>query len=141
MKNLNLDIISIKRVVFSKKIKFVVLPGELGDLGILPGHIPLISNIRPGIIKIIHINDNEENIFIMGGILEIKQTNVTVLSDTTIHERDLDESEIIIAHKKMKYALNNTQSKSDIAIIEAELAILTAQINAARKFVRKNISY
>ncbi|HRK86027.1 MAG TPA: F0F1 ATP synthase subunit epsilon, partial [Alcaligenes faecalis] len=120
--------------------KFVALPGEAGELGILPGHTPLISRIRPGTLKIVMDDGREEHIFVAGGILEVQPGKVTVLSDTAIRANDLDEAKALEARKRAEEALRNTKDKADIAVVEAELAMLAAQAAAARRLrdVRKH---
>ncbi len=133
MAHLNVDVVSAEESIFSGEAKFVTLPGESGELGILPGHTPLISRIRPGTVKVVLVDGSEVNIFVAGGILEIQPGMVTVLSDTAIRAEDLDEAKAIEARKRAEEALRNTKDKADIAVVEAELAMLAAQAAAARK--------
>lgn len=133
MAYLNVDVVSAEESIFSGEAKFVTLPGESGELGILPGHTPLISRIRPGTVKIVQADGHEVNIFVAGGILEIQPGTVTVLSDTAIRAEDLDEAKAIEARKHAEEALRNTKDKADIAVVEAELAMLAAQAAAARR--------
>ena len=92
MATLHVDVVSAEEAIFSGEAKFVVLPGEAGELGILPGHTPLISRIRPGTVKIVRADQGEENIFVAGGIPEVQPGSVTVLADTAIRAADLDEA-------------------------------------------------
>ncbi len=131
---LQVDVVSAEKSMFSGEAKFVVLPGESGELGILPGHTPLISRIRPGTMKIELADGTEEHIFVAGGILEVQPGKVVVLSDTAIRAEDLDEQKALEARKQAEEALRNTKDKVDIAVMEAELAMLAAQAQAARKF-------
>ncbi|SHH49806.1 F0F1 ATP synthase subunit epsilon [Pollutimonas bauzanensis] len=133
MAYLNVDVVSAEESIFSGEAKFVTLPGESGELGILPGHTPLISRIRPGTVKVVQPDGSEVNIFVAGGILEIQPGAVTVLSDTAIRAEDLDEAKAIEARKHAEEALRNTKDKADIAVVEAELAMLAAQAAAARR--------
>lgn len=134
MAMLQVDVVSAEKSMFSGEAKFVVLPGESGELGILPGHTPLISRIRPGTMKIELADGSEEVIFVAGGILEVQPGKVTVLSDTAIRAADLDEKMALEARKRAEDALRNTKEKSDIAAVEAELVMLAAQAEAARRF-------
>lgn len=134
MASIHVDVVSAEESVFSGEATFVALPGESGDLGILPGHTPLISRIRPGTVKIKLADGGEENIFVAGGILEVQPGIVTVLSDTAIRAADLDEAKAVAARQAAEEALRNTHDKADIAVVEAELAMLAAQAAAARKF-------
>ncbi|ASR90941.1 MULTISPECIES: F0F1 ATP synthase subunit epsilon [Alcaligenes] len=140
MAKLHVDVVSAEESIFSGEAKFVALPGEAGELGILPGHTPLISRIRPGTLKIVMDDGSEEHIFVAGGILEVQPGKVTVLSDTAIRAHDLDEAKALEARKHAEEALRNTKDKADIAVVEAELAMLAAQAAAARRLrdVRKH---
>ncbi len=133
MAYLNVDVVSAEESIFSGEAKFVALPGESGELGILPGHTPLISRIRPGTVKVVLADGSEVNIFVAGGILEVQPGTVTVLTDTAIRAEDLDEAKAIEARKRAEEALRNTKDKTDIAVVEAELAMLAAQAAAARR--------
>ncbi|VDL01875.1 ATP synthase subunit epsilon [Bordetella pertussis] len=133
MATLHVDVVSAEEAIFTGEAKFVVLPGEAGELGILPGHTPLISRIRPGTVKIVRADEGEENIFVAGGILEVQPGSVTVLADTAIRAADLDEARAVAAREKAEEALRNAKDKADIAVVEAELAMLAAQAVAARK--------
>lgn len=130
---LHVDVVSAEESIFAGEAKFVALPGESGELGILPGHTPLISRIRPGTVKVVLTDDTEVNIFVAGGILEIQPGMVTVLSDTAIRAEDLDEAKALEARERAEEALRNASDKADIAVVEAELAMLAAQAAAARK--------
>ncbi|MBC2770074.1 MULTISPECIES: F0F1 ATP synthase subunit epsilon [Pusillimonas] len=134
MATLHVDVVSAEESIFSGEAKFVVLPGESGELGIMPGHTPLISRIRPGTVKIVLADGSgETNVFVAGGILEVQPGGVTVLSDTAIRAEDLDEAKALEARKRAEEALRNAKDKADIAVVEAELAMLAAQAAAAQK--------
>lgn len=133
MASLHVDVVSAEESLFTGEAKFVALPGEAGELGILPGHTPLISRIRPGTVKIVSPDGEESNIFVAGGILEVQPGTVTVLSDTAIRAEDLDEAKALEARQKAEAALQNATSKDDIAVVEAELEMLAAQAAAARR--------
>lgn len=133
MATLHVDVVSAEAAIFTGEAKFVVLPGEAGELGILPGHTPLISRIRPGTLKIVREDNSEENVFVAGGILEVQPGSVTVLADTAIRASDLDEAKAEAARQKAEEALRNAKDKADIAVVEAELAMLAAQAAAARR--------
>lgn len=133
MATLHVDVVSAQESIFVGEAKFVALPGEAGELGILPGHTPLISRIRPGTVKIVRPDGAEENIFVAGGILEVQPGMVTVLADTAIRAADLDEARAVEARAKAEEALRNAKDKADIAVVEAELAMLAAQVVAVRR--------
>jgi len=141
MATLHVDVVSAEEAIFAGEAKFVTLPGEAGELGILPGHTPLISRIRPGTVKIVSPDGVEENIFVAGGILEVQPGSVTVLADTAIRAADLDEARAVEAREKAEEALRNAKDKADIAVVEAELAMLAAQAVAARKLRQTRSSH
>ncbi len=130
---LKVDVVSAEASIFSGEAKFVALPGESGELGVLPGHTPLISKVRPGTMKIVREDGAEELVFIAGGILEVQPFGVTVLSDTAIRAADLDEAKAEKARQQALEALESAKDKQDIAAVEAELAMLAAQVAAARR--------
>jgi len=133
MATIHVDVVSAEASIFAGEAKFVALPGEAGELGILPGHTPLISRIRPGTVKIVRADDTEEFVFVAGGLLEVQPGAVTVLSDTAIRSRDLDEAKAERARKQAEEALRNATDKTEVAVVEAELAMLAAQLAAIRK--------
>jgi F-type H+-transporting ATPase subunit epsilon len=111
-----------------------VVPGELGDLGIYPKHTPLITRIKAGSVRIQTTSSNEETaIFVAGGILEIQPGSVTVMADTAIRSDDLDEERALEAQKRAEELLKASDDKQEIATVEAELAMLGAQIAEIRK--------
>ena len=130
---LKVDVVSAEKSLYSGEAKFVVLPGESGELGILPGHTPLITRIRPGLVKVVHEDNSEESFFVAGGLLEVQPDHVTVLSDTAIRGEDLDEQKADEARAKAREALANAKDHADIAVVEAEIEMLVAQANAARR--------
>jgi len=135
------DVVSAEESVLTGEATFVALPGEAGELGILPGHTPLISRIRPGTVKVVRPDGSEENIFVAGGILEVQPGSITVLSDTAIRAADLDEAKAVAAREKAEETLRNTQGKAEIAAVEAELAMLAAQAAAARRLAQRRTSH
>lgn len=133
MSSIKVDVVSAEQSLFSGEAKFVSLPGESGELGVLPGHTPLITRVRPGTVKIVMTDDKEESIFVAGGLLEIQPNHVTVLSDTAIRAADLDEAKAEEARRQAEETLRNAKDKTDIASVQAELEMLAAQAFAARK--------
>ncbi len=134
MATIHVDVVSAEASIFAGEAKFVTLPAETGELGILPGHAPLIARIRPGTVKISRADNGEdEHIFVAGGLLEIQPGTVTVLADTAIRGHDLDEAKAKEAREAAEEALRNATDKAEIAVVEAELAMLAAQLAAIRK--------
>jgi F-type H+-transporting ATPase subunit epsilon len=116
----------------------VVLPGEVGELGVYPRHTPLITRLKPGTVRIRVPNQAEDElIFVAGGILEIQPSVVTVLADTAIRGRDLDEAKALEALNRAEEAKRTAQSAQEIATVESELAMVAAQLAAIRKLRQK----
>ena len=134
---IHVDVVSAEESIFSGEATFVALPGEAGELGIYPRHTPLITRIKPGSVRITKANGEEEFVFVAGGILEVQPNLVTVLSDTAIRGKDLDEAKAADARKQAEEALKNAKSELDMARATSELAILAAQIAALRKYRQK----
>lgn len=137
MSTIHVDVVSAEESIFSGEAKFVALPGEAGELGILPGHIPLITRIKPGAVRIEKADGGEEFVFVAGGILEVQPHCVTVLSDTAIRGHDLDEAKANEARKVAEEAVKNAKSDLDLAKATSELAVMAAQIAALRKYRQK----
>ena len=134
---IHVDVVSAEESIYSGNAEFVVLPGVLGELGIYPKHIPLITQIRPGQVRIKVPGEQEETIiFVQGGFLEVQPDVVTVLADTAIRAHDLDEAKAIAAKQAAEDALQNKTSKEEIARAEGELAGAMAQLAAIRKLRR-----
>ena len=132
MATIMVDVVSSEESVFSGEADFVALPGDQGELGILPGHTPLITRIRPGAVRI-QSNGKEELIFVAGGILEVQPKAVTVLADTAIRGDDLDEAKAEEARRKAEEALANRSTDINYAAAQAELSEAMAQLAALRK--------
>jgi F-type H+-transporting ATPase subunit epsilon len=135
---LQVDVVSAEEAIYSGEAKFVVLPGEAGELGIYPRHIPLITRIKPGTVRITPADGGEEQlIFVAGGVLEVQPRVVTVLADTAIRGRDLDEAKATEALQRAEESRRNAKDKAEIAVVEGELAMLAAQLAAIRKLRKR----
>ena len=134
---LHVDVVSAQESIYSGEARFIVLPGESGELGIYPRHTPLITRVKPGSVRIEKPDGQEEFVFIAGGILEVQPDRVTVLSDTAIRGKDLDEEKANQARHAAEEALRNAKSEVDLARAQSELAILAAEIAALRRYRQK----
>ena len=130
MSTIHVDVVSAEVLIFSGEAKFVALPGEAGELGILPKHTPLITRIKPGAVRIEKADGTEEFVFVAGGILEVQPNVVTVLADTAIRGKDLDEAKAEDAKKRAEEALRNKDASIDYAVAQAELVSAVAQLVA-----------
>ncbi len=132
---IHVDVVSAEENIFSGEAEFIALPGEAGELGIYPKHTPLITRIRPGAVRIkVAGQAEDEFVFVAGGILEVQPHAVTVLADTAIRGRDLDEAKASAAKKQAEEAMVNQDSKIDYAHAQAELAVAVAQLAAIARF-------
>jgi F-type H+-transporting ATPase subunit epsilon len=138
MATMRVDVVSAEALIFEGEAEYVELPGESGGLGIYPSHIPLITRIRPGEVRIKVVGkQTEELIFVAGGILEVQPNRVTVLADTAIRGEDIDEAKAEAAKKAAEEAVANAKSEIDMAKASSELAVMAAQLAALRKFRSK----
>jgi F-type H+-transporting ATPase subunit epsilon len=138
MATIHVDVVSAEASIFSGEAKFVSLPGEMGELGIYPRHTPLITRIKPGAVRIVRAdNDEEEFVFVAGGILEVQPNTVTVLADTAIRGHDLDEAKAVEARQLAEMAMKNAKTDIDFAAAQGEFATMAAQIAAIQKLRRK----
>jgi len=135
---IHVDVVSAEEEIFSGEAEFIALPGESGELGIYPRHIPLITRIRPGAVRIKRPEQAEEElVFVAGGILEVQPHSVTVLADTAIRGADLDEAKATNAKKQAEETLANRGSDIDYAAAQAELSVAMAQLAAIQRLRHK----
>ena len=135
-KTFHVDIVSAESSIYSGEADMVVAPGEAGELGVLPEHVPLLTRIRPGTVRIRH-GGEEEVIYVSGGMMEVQPDRVTVLADTSIRAHDLDEAKAMEAERLAKEALANRTGQLEVAQAQAELAQAAAQLAAIRKLRAK----
>jgi F-type H+-transporting ATPase subunit epsilon len=135
---IHVDVVSAEESIYSGEAEFVVLPGEIGELGIYPRHIPLITRIKPGAVRIKPAGGGEEQlIFVAGGIRDVQPKLITVLADTAIRGADLDEAKANEALKKAEEARAKAKDKQELATVEGELSMLAAQLAAIRRLRKK----
>jgi len=134
---IQVDVVSAEASLFSGLAEFVALPGEAGELGILPGHMPLMTRIRPGAVRITLPGGAEELIFVAGGMLEVQPGLVTVLADTAIRGADLDQAKAADAKRKAEEAMVNRGSTLDYARAQSELAEAMAQLSAIERLRKR----
>lgn len=130
----HVDVVSAEELIFSGEAEYAVFPGEVGELGILPRHSPLLTRIRPGAVRLkLPDRDDFELVYVSGGILEVQPTLITLLADTAIRAKDLDEAEAVKAKQHAEEALKNRSADVSYATAEAELAQALAQLKTIRK--------
>ncbi|TBO29352.1 F0F1 ATP synthase subunit epsilon [Aquabacterium lacunae] len=134
MSTIHVDVVSAEESIFSGEATVVSVPGEVGELGILPKHAPLITRIKPGAVRIQRAdNQQEEFVFVAGGILEVQPNCVTVLADTAIRGKDLDEAKANEAKRLAEEAVQNAKGDLDLAKAQSELTEMVAQLAAIRR--------
>ena len=129
----HLDIVSAEREIFSGLAEMVVVTGLLGEIGISPGHAPLLTILKPGEIRVTKQGGEEEIYYVSGGILEVLPACVTVLADTVERADSLDEAAALAAKARAEEAIANKDAEMDYTIAAAELARAIAQIRAIHK--------
>lgn len=131
---IHLDIVSAEASLYSGLAEFVVVPAEMGEVGIYPRHAPLLTRIKPGSVRIkVPDRDEEDLIYVSGGILEVQPGVVTILSDTAIRGADLDEARVLEAKRQAEEAMANRTGAMEYAQAQAELAEAVAQLAAIDK--------
>ena len=134
--NFHVDIVSAEREIFSGEAEMVFAPAEMGELGITPRHAPLLTRMKPGTVRVQH--GGEESVFyVSGGILEIQPHAVTVLSDTALRARDIDEAAAQEAKRKAEEALASQSADLDVARAQAELMEAVARLKALEQIRKK----
>jgi F-type H+-transporting ATPase subunit epsilon len=134
MSTIHIDVVSAEESIYSGEAEFVVLPGIMGELGIYPRHAPLITQIKSGTVRIkVPGKEEEEMVWVQGGILEVQPHHINVLSDTAIRAADLDEAKVLEAKKAAEEAVRARTEKQEIATAEAELAVISEQLKAIQK--------
>lgn len=136
MGGLAVEIVSAEKQVFSGSANMVVVPAGQGEIGILPKHAPLLTNMKPGIIKLVDDKGEEEFLYVAGGIVEVQPERVTILADVAERGEDLDEARIQEARDAAEKALQSGAEGIDYAQAQAEFAQAAAQLELLRK-IRK----
>ncbi|MFT3741960.1 MAG: F0F1 ATP synthase subunit epsilon [Gammaproteobacteria bacterium] len=133
----HLNIVSAESAIFSGLAEMIVATGSLGELGILPGHTPLITSLKPGFVRVVKQGGQEEVFYISGGILEVQTTVVTVLADTAIRAEHLDEAAALEAKKQAESAIANKTAEFEYTQALTELAEAAAQLRAIQQLRKK----
>ena len=131
MATLQCNVVSTKETIYSGEISMLIATGVEGEVGILPGHIPFITLLKPGTMQIKTSSGNDEMVYVSGGVLEVQPHLVTVLADTAVRANDLDEAKILEARRHAEQTLQNQKADIDIS---AALAESLAQLQTLKKF-------
>lgn len=137
MATMQVEIVSAEEDIFSGEAELVIAPAEMGDVGVMPQHTPLITRLRPGEVRLQTQGEEERFYFVSGGILEVQPHVVTVLADTAIRAKDLDEAQAREAKQRAEEALADRQSDMDYATAQARLVEAAAQLRMLEDIRRR----
>jgi F-type H+-transporting ATPase subunit epsilon len=131
---IHVDVVSAEQLLFSGPAEFVIVPGERGELGVYPRHAPLVTKLKPGSVRVkLPDQEDEELIYVNGGLLEVQPDVVTIMSDSGLRGKDLDEAKALEAKRAAEEAMKNKTGAMEIAQAQAELAQAVAQLAAIQK--------
>ena len=133
MATMQCDVVSVKESIFSGAVSMVIAKGATGELGIMPGHTPLVTLLNPGAVRVLLENGTEELVYVSGGVLEVQPHIVTILADSATRAENLDEAQIIEARKQAEQMLVNRKNDLDGAAALAALAETAGQLDTIRK--------
>ncbi len=137
----HVDVVSTEELIFSGLAEVIVVPGIMGELGIYPRHAPLLTRIKPGSVRIKRPDQTEDDvIYVSGGMLEVQPSIVTILADTAIRGKDLDEARALEAKQAAEESMKNRTSDIDYAQAQAELSQAIAQLQVIQQ-IRKRVGH
>ena len=136
MATIKCDIVSAESEIFHGQAQMVIASGEMGELGIAPRHAPLITRLKPGQVRVIAEGGEEQFFYVSGGILEVQPSVVTILADTAMRAKDIDESAARRAKEDAERAIANRGDQMEIAEAQSQLAMATAQLEALERLRR-----
>jgi F-type H+-transporting ATPase subunit epsilon len=130
---IHVDIVSAEGAIFSGEATMVFAPAKMGEIGIAPRHAPLLTNLRPGEVRVQTPDDGERFFYVTGGVLEVQPHLVTVLADSALRADDLDEAAALEARERARVALEGGEGEIDLAQAQAELVEAEARYRAAQR--------
>ena len=137
MSTIQCDIVSAEKAIYSGEVTMVIASGVAGELGIAPRHAPLITQLKPGQVRVLLADGSEEDFYVSGGILEVQPYMVSVLADTAVRADDIDEAAAIQAKEDAESLLRDKSKRQDLAQVQADLAKAVAQIQAITRLKRQ----
>lgn len=137
MATIHVDIVSAEQEIFSGEAEMVFAPAQLGEMGIAPGHTPLVTQLAPGEVRVKQSDGKEEGFYVSGGLLEVQPRVITVLSDTAMRAEDLDEAAVMKAKEEAERQLHDREAGMDYATALAENAELAAQLQAIQRLRKR----
>ncbi|NIP73914.1 MAG: F0F1 ATP synthase subunit epsilon [Gammaproteobacteria bacterium] len=137
---MHVDIVSAEEEIFSGAAEMVFAPAEMGEVGITPRHTPLLTRLKPGEVRVLTADHQEQFFFVSGGMLEIQPHVITVLADTAMRAKDIDEAAALEAKRRAEDALRDQRSEREYARAQAELAESIAKLRALEHVRKKGRS-
>jgi len=135
---IHVDVVSAESSLFSGLAEFIIVPAAMGEVGIYPRHAPLLSRIKPGSVRLkLPDREEEELIYVSGGLLEVQPSIVTILADSAVRGRDLDEAKALEAKQRAEEAMRDRTASIEYAQAQAELAQSVAQLQAIQKLRKR----
>ena len=134
---MHVNIVSAEQEIYSGTVIQVFAPAAMGEVGIFPRHAPMLSTLKPGVVRVISQEGDEQTFFVSGGILEIQPHVITILSDTAVRAADIDESAALEAKSRAEAAMKDKASDQDYAKAKSELVAAVAQIEVLKKMRKK----
>ena len=138
MNTIQVDIVSAEKEIFSGEAQMVFAPAIMGEVGIAPGHTPLVTKMTPGEVRVMDVDGNESAFYVSGGLLEVQPNIITVLSDTAERAEDLDEAAVVKAKEEAEKALYEKDSKIDYAKAQIALAEAAAQLQTIQRLRKRS---
>jgi F-type H+-transporting ATPase subunit epsilon len=133
----HLDIVSAEESIYSGPAEFLVAPAQMGEVGIYPQHTPMLTRIKSGVVRVKAPLKEDEEIYVSGGMLEVQPDVVTILADTAVRGKDLDEAKALEAKRKAEEAMKSKSSEMEYARAQAELIEATAQLAAIQQLRKR----
>ena len=128
------SIVSAEKEIFSGNVEMVVATGTIGELGIMPGHTPLLTGVRPGAVRLKLEGGEEQTFFASGGFLEVQPGSITILADTALRADDIDEAAAVAAQQKAEQELADNRSDIDFGRVQADIQETAAMLRTIRKY-------
>ena len=135
--SIRVDIVSAEGEIYSGEASMVFAPATMGEMGIAPNHAPLLTTLRPGEVRVRDMEGEEQFFFVTGGAIEVQPFMVTVLADTALRAKDLDEAAALEAKTRAEEALSEQAEDIDVAAAQSELAVIAAQLKTLEKLRRQ----
>ena len=134
---MHVNIVSAEQEIYSGTVTQVFAPAEMGEVGVFPRHAPMLSTLKPGVVRVLLQDGEEETFYVSGGILEIQPHVVTILSDTALRAAEIDEAAALEAKARAEAAMKDKASDMDYAKAKSVLIEAVAQIEALKKLRKK----